>query len=209
MVQFEAACAPGGPLITDYIRDGGVTDQSLFKTLGITGPSGDCDGKSMKSQRFVQLTHPTVQAATLARLAAEKDKKHQAAERKEGRAERKNIKAHNLIVNKGAYVGRRQKVTLTVMNSLRALSQAVQDPAANDTKCMSCSVLFSILQTKPEHKTGMWWCPKCDNFQCSLCCAEKDFNAKHVTHCSEVDMELEEQIRDADAEAEDAMEGEE
>ena len=152
----------------------------------------------MKSQRFVQLTNPDVQAQTLAHLAAKQDKKVQASERKVVTAARKATKAKNLVVGKGAYQGRRQTVSLAVKNNLRSLSQSARCEAG-DTKCLSCPVLFSVLRSKPEHKTAMWFCEKCECYQCSLCANERDFGDKHVKSCGSEDKDQEQDIQEAEA----------
>ena len=80
------------------------------------------------------------------------------------------------------------------------MSQAVQ-PGPGDTKCMSCTVLFSVLKQKPENNTAMWWCSVCQEYQCSLCLSEKDFPSSHVAKCSQSNDEQEEEIQEDDAEA--------
>ena len=198
MDKIRAACAQDGPLLPAYIQHGQITDECLFKALPWKGPSGDCDLKGMKSQRFVQLTNPDVQAQTLAHLAAKQDKKVQASERKVVTAARKATKAKNLVVGKGAYQGRRQTVSLAVKNNLRSLSQSARCEAG-DTKCLSCPVLFSVLRSKPEHKTAMWFCEKCECYQCSLCANERDFGEKHVKSCGSEDKDQEQDIQEAEA----------
>jgi hypothetical protein len=45
----------------------------------------------------------------------------------------------------------------------------------------------------------MWFCEKCEQYQCSVCANQKEFNEKHVKQCSSENQDQEQDIQEADA----------
>jgi hypothetical protein len=178
--EYNLALQHMDTLIQTIVQNGVITDE-FMDTLCIRGGEARADGKGIKSQRAMLLSHPRVRAAALELLS----KKVQAAELSARRVAQKSVTAAHLVSAPPGNGERRPAVTQYVKNRLRAESEAQRASGSFGVGCARCAMVHSVFE-RHKYKTAMWFCSSCSQYYCSFCAGNElsQFLSSHAHTCS-------------------------
>ena len=199
--EFEQIKENMPKMIKEMIRVGKCTDVFIVG-LGLRAPVVVHDGKALKSQLCVILSHDAQRTDALQRLQEVEQKIGDQKRRKTQADEKKRMAGNRREVDSKA-AGRRQPVKAAAKALLRTESEkVVDDPndplddqcfcdipddkrnADGSTERKQCPIRWSVLTKHPEYKTAMFTCEHCKKSACSLCVHDQEaFVAMHELNC--------------------------
>ena len=162
-------CMP--EFVLRMIRDGIITDAYMTEK-GIKDEWTHVDGKAMKSQRVVLMTHVKIVAQAMKDLAEAARRQQASRERKIAREEKKAMQTRVRQTKKPAS-GKRKAMSQAMKAQLRNESKEQKELSTdvpNDCKCHACDAKWSVfLKHADEYHLQMFGCELCGKYWCSLC----------------------------------------